>query len=97
MTQEAFTAATVEFGKTLRELPLEAPKYIVDGAQGVKYPVPDGWADPGTIDEHTLFLLPALFMTDTYDPERQREANIPYIFPEEADAVKQPSIVISVN
>ncbi|MBU2109902.1 hypothetical protein KKB71_03060, partial [Patescibacteria group bacterium] len=76
-TQGAFNSLDVEKARYLNSLPKDTPKYVIIQAGGVDVrgiPMPS---------------QTVMFITKTFLPEWQKEKNIHYILPEEADNVPE--------
>jgi hypothetical protein len=81
-TLDAFSSDYVWIAKGLNELPKSLPKYVVVEARGVDVrgiPMP---------------AQTVMFITDTFNPEKQKEKNIYYVLPNQADKIPQNSYVV---
>lgn len=80
--QGAFTQNYVDIGRQLNALPKELPKYVLVQAGGVNVrglPMPT---------------QTTMFITDTFTPEKQKEKNIFYILPNEANKIPQGAYMV---
>ena len=73
--QGAFAADYVQIGHELNALPKETPKYVI---------VKAGGTDVRGIPMPTQTVM---FITDTFTPEKQKEKNIFYIFPNQINKI----------
>lgn len=84
-TAGAFNHQDIEIARTLNNLLISQPKYIVVEANGVLVrgiPMPT----------QTI-----MFLTDTFTPDKQKKKNLYYILPSEKDAIPPGSYVITIH
>ncbi|MEK7520823.1 MAG: glycosyltransferase family 39 protein [Patescibacteria group bacterium] len=84
-TAGAFAKNYVEIGRELNALPKERPKYVVVAAGGVEVrgvPMPS---------------QTVMFVTDTFTPEKQKEKNIFYVFPQDKDKIPPGAFVATIE
>ncbi len=83
--KDSFAQNYVDLGRELNSLPNAVAKYVIVDTGGVDvrgYPMPT---------------QTVMFMTDTFTPEKQKERNIRYVFPKDADMIPRDAQVFHIR
>ncbi|PJA95152.1 hypothetical protein CO130_00650 [Candidatus Jorgensenbacteria bacterium CG_4_9_14_3_um_filter_38_10] len=94
----AFNSNYLELAKKLNELPKELPKYVIVEAGGMTVPMKSAfYADEDKIVNVPMPAQTIMFITDTFDFQKQKEKNIFYVLPEKINRIPENSFTIELK